>query len=603
VIYPRTTVSLRTALIGALFMTVIPSVTVAILVERYVEARQLGRADSERLAVEVREAQGAHMVSLLNQEVGLRGYLATGDERFLQPYALGQRQEVAALVALEAKVARADDEALHARLEELEAATRQWHDFIEPEVAQRRGGALPSLGDALVAGKARFDAIRRAGDNFRSADAHAAEGAMALRRAEVHRARWVEAGALLAVLAAAAIAIAWIVRNTAGPIARLAAMAQAGQTSNVADGVRVHEVLALNQALLDRDRKVLAREEDLRAEHDGAVALRGFVERMQQHVDEGEVASDLVRTFTRRHGAVAVRVARLSPSEGRLDPVVPQMDAAARARHLVLAEPKRCRALRSASVVLVDDATSEAACDCSYGVPSDGAYACFPMSAGGEQIGLVTVHRGKGAWTGEEKSALDVYVSSAATAMSSISLLRTARESALHDGLTGVYNRRFFDEVLPKLVAQASRQERPLALLMLDIDHFKRFNDTFGHETGDRVIVAFARSIVDSVRAADVVVRYGGEEFAVILPHTSRADALTLAERVRSNVKGIPFDDSRLRVTTSIGVAALPEDASDRDGLARAADAALYRAKREGRDRVEAAGAPRSAGNAALEGS
>lgn len=163
------------------------------------------------------------------------------------------------------------------------------------------------------------------------------------------------------------------------------------------------------------------------------------------------------------------------------------------------------------------------------------------------------------------------------------------REQASLDGLTGVYNRAFLDGLLPLEVASALRSGRPLTVMLVDVDHFKSINDTFGHAEGDAVLVAIARAIRGSVRASDVVARYGGEEFAVVLPETSAIEGRGLAERVRAAVplECRPFDARAGRPTTvTIGVATLPDDATSAEAILRAADERLYAGKHDGRDRV-----------------
>ena len=159
------------------------------------------------------------------------------------------------------------------------------------------------------------------------------------------------------------------------------------------------------------------------------------------------------------------------------------------------------------------------------------------------------------------------------------------------DGLTGIYNRRFFDEVLPREVSRSQRLGTPMALLMVDIDHFKRFNDRNGHPSGDEALRRVARTLAQHLRAMDFVARYGGEEFAVVLSGADGKSALATAERLRLAVESaaIGADGESERLTVSIGSAACPSDANDPVSLVAAADAALYAAKQAGRNTVRAA--------------
>lgn len=152
------------------------------------------------------------------------------------------------------------------------------------------------------------------------------------------------------------------------------------------------------------------------------------------------------------------------------------------------------------------------------------------------------------------------------------------------DGLTGVRNRAAFNDRLAEEFERARRYDHPLSLLLLDVDHFKSFNDTFGHPAGDGVLQEVVRLVAGAARGTDVVARYGGEEFAVVLPDTDFAGAMVLAERVR---RAVANGDWVLRsVTVSIGVATLSADAADPAALVREADVALYDSKRNGRNRA-----------------
>jgi two-component system cell cycle response regulator len=175
---------------------------------------------------------------------------------------------------------------------------------------------------------------------------------------------------------------------------------------------------------------------------------------------------------------------------------------------------------------------------------------------------------------------------------------RQLLENALRDGLTRAFNRRYFVQRLAAEVRFAERHHQPLALLMIDIDHFKKLNDANGHQAGDDVLQAIVALFEDTLRAEDVLARYGGEEFAVLVRGVSRDNALVLAERLRRAVESfkVAHEPAPLTVTVSIGVSAFPisdaagEAAPEQTGqkLIELADAALYRAKHAGRNRVEA---------------
>jgi diguanylate cyclase (GGDEF)-like protein/PAS domain S-box-containing protein len=168
---------------------------------------------------------------------------------------------------------------------------------------------------------------------------------------------------------------------------------------------------------------------------------------------------------------------------------------------------------------------------------------------------------------------------------------------ATRDELTGLYNRRYFKEVVEREIERAERYGHPLALLSLDIDHFKHINDAHGHEGGDRALAEFARSCGASLRGADILARIGGEEFAALLPDTPIDGAVWLAERLRRTVADLSIEHrgQRIAFTVSIGVTGHAGPGDSLSGMLRRADQALYRAKADGRNRLHVAAMPQAA--------
>ncbi|MBU2498801.1 MAG: diguanylate cyclase [Proteobacteria bacterium] len=161
-------------------------------------------------------------------------------------------------------------------------------------------------------------------------------------------------------------------------------------------------------------------------------------------------------------------------------------------------------------------------------------------------------------------------------------------EISIRDSLTSLYNRRHLMETLSTEVTRSRRYRRPFALLMIDIDHFKQYNDTYGHLAGDDVLRMMAAAFKNSVRGCDYAARYGGEEFAMMLPETGPDGAMQTAERIRTKVEKELFtcDEQTVKITVSIGISTFPENGDDLNALISSADAALYQAKEEGRNRV-----------------
>ena len=168
--------------------------------------------------------------------------------------------------------------------------------------------------------------------------------------------------------------------------------------------------------------------------------------------------------------------------------------------------------------------------------------------------------------------------------------LEAIRAESMTDPLTGLGNRKYFDRAVADAVARATSEGRPLSLLMFDIDHFKSFNDSYGHLTGDQVLRLVSMSLKQTIKGQDITARYGGEEFAVVLPNTALRQALTVADHIRRAVMAKELKKKSTgeilgRVTISVGVSMLKPD-DDTDSLIERADACLYAAKRNGRNRV-----------------
>jgi diguanylate cyclase (GGDEF)-like protein len=227
-------------------------------------------------------------------------------------------------------------------------------------------------------------------------------------------------------------------------------------------------------------------------------------------------------------------------------------------------------------------------------------YMCIPLVAHGETVGLLYLQRlgtaasaPGGSIAPESKlqlaSALGEEVS---LALANLKLRDTLRQQSLRDPLTGLYNRRFLEEYLVHERVRATRKNRPLSVIMLDIDHFKRVNDTFGHDAGDAVLRRMGLVLQGHVRGSDIACRIGGEEFALLLPEASLVIAYQRAERILDTVRHLQIKhrgQTLGAITVSLGVAAFPKHGDTPEALIRAADQALYQAKQGGRNKLASA--------------
>jgi len=219
-------------------------------------------------------------------------------------------------------------------------------------------------------------------------------------------------------------------------------------------------------------------------------------------------------------------------------------------------------------------------------------YICIPFSTGGTFTGVVSINFTKEEWENHYKNNMayiESYLQETAPIIEAKYTLNLMKENSLTDQLTGLYNRRYLEEILDKISASAVRENSLLGILMLDVDYFKKVNDTYGHDAGDKVLVELARTMVNSVRESDFVVRFGGEEFIIILQNVKdEKGILKVAEKIResfANTK-ININGKTLTKTVSIGVAVFPIDTDKIWEAIKCADLALYEAKETGRNKV-----------------
>ncbi len=258
--------------------------------------------------------------------------------------------------------------------------------------------------------------------------------------------------------------------------------------------------------------------------------------------------------------------------------------------------PDNCWALRRGRVHIVEDTTTGLICPHVKNEHPDDAvpsYQCVPMVAQGETLGVFYLQANPGDGLSKPKERLAVSVAEhVALAVSSLRLRETLRNQAIRDPLTGLFNRRYMEESLERELRRAARKESPIGIVMLDLDHFKNWNDTYGHEAGDVILRAFGQFLQRHVREGDIACRYGGEEFTLILPDADREETRKRMEGLREEFKQLPiqFEGQPLgNLTVSIGLAVFPEQGATAEPLLRAADMALYAAKTGGRNRVVSA--------------
>jgi diguanylate cyclase (GGDEF)-like protein/PAS domain S-box-containing protein len=335
---------------------------------------------------------------------------------------------------------------------------------------------------------------------------------------------------------------------------------------------------------LDQQNERMMRELKKRSER--ATMLAKLGELLQSCISRDEVFAAALgfapKIFPAARGAMALLNASRSLTEvigSWTDCQLPAMEF----------EPTACWALRTGHPHLVVAGDSTAPCAHAAGVKN--TYLCIPILAQGETLGIVHLQATDEALqlNASELSFKTTFAAQVGLSIANIRLREALRTQSVRDALTGLYNRRYLEEVLDREVRRAARAAQSLGLLMIDLDHFKSFNDTYGHEAGDAVLRETGLSLTKGIRAEDFVCRFGGEEFVVILPTADLEASCARAERLRLKMKELTIlhqGRSMGMLTISVGVAVFPEHAMSPKELMAAADAAMYEAKRGGRDQV-----------------
>jgi diguanylate cyclase (GGDEF)-like protein len=312
-----------------------------------------------------------------------------------------------------------------------------------------------------------------------------------------------------------------------------------------------------------------------------------FTDTLQIANDEDEAHQLLQRYLERILAPTTAVVLNSNNSANRLEAAVPLPGGSPLAGTLRGAAPRSCLAVRSGRTHR-EGSGRPALLSCPVCAPCPGASSCVPLVVGGKVIGSVLLSR-RAPYDEADEQRIREAVSQAAPVLANLRNLAKAELRAATDGLTGLPNKRTVTDTLKRMFAQASTEKSPLALLLLDLDHFKKVNDQRGHAVGDQVLANVGAVLRNALRPGDFAGRNGGEEFAILLPGTEIPVALRIAERVRAAIAEMSLAGTDIAVTVSIGVAGFPDHASTLDRLERLADAALYVAKRQGRNRVELA--------------
>ncbi len=259
-------------------------------------------------------------------------------------------------------------------------------------------------------------------------------------------------------------------------------------------------------------------------------------------------------------------------------------------------EPEDCWALRQGRVHMDSGEEAVPTCEHLENIPDGNMTICLPMQAQGETIGQIFIGADKTKRhqaTRSELGTMRRVTEQISLALANLNLQRALKEQSIKDPLTKLYNRRYLEETLIRECARAQRNGQPLTVLIMDVDFFKKVNDTYGHDGGDAVLVAFAKMLSTKCRKEDIACRWGGEEFVLVLGAADANLAQSRAQDICDTARGlkITFQGKTIPITVSIGAAVYPEHGETPEDLIRNADQCLYKAKQGGRDRIVMSGA------------
>ena len=518
-------------------------------------------------AHQVLEATNDVLSAVKDAEASQRGYVLTGRREFLKTYESALREMRPQMARLHGLVAGRPE--LRSSVETLNSQVEDRIREMERLIDLRRDQGLEPTARAVAEGKGRriMESIRATAREMISSEER--------RLGELRR----ERARRSAITAYALALVSFLDLLVLGIVYYLVFRTIAERARAEAD------LRSMSEQLKGGVETLAARNREMEVLHRMTDALQSCDTIRETHEIIGKYGAQL---FPGTAGALYV----LHDSRDVLEAA--SSWGAERGRPAVF-ERDQCWALRRSQAHVMNDPASDVVCGHVDEARGTAPYLCVPLMAQGEAIGLIHIEGRRGAGGQPERIGETMRVVAATLAeqaslsLSNVRLRETLRQQSITDALTGLYNRRYLDEMLRRELARAARRNLPVAVIMLDVDHFKAFNDSYGHEAGDAVLRSLAALMQKHARGGDILCRYGGEEFAMIMPEMTAAIAVERAGRLceAARLLSVHHDGHPLgRITISAGVAVSPQHAADAPELLRAADTALYTAKQGGRDRV-----------------
>jgi diguanylate cyclase (GGDEF)-like protein len=510
-------------------------------------------------------------------ETGQHSFVVTGNERYLESYEATKREIGLVLQHLQALTS--DDPDQHEKLELVRRLATQRIQLSKQTIDLRRG-----KGFEAAASLVNTDRGKKIMDNLRKtvADLETEERALLRQRTSRTEASAQHTMLLFSILSFLVLALMGLVFFTLHHYFTRRKQAE--------------------QLLKQANRELTVWVNELEHSNHEIILLNEMSDLLQSCLTLQEARSIISRhaqqLFPSNSGALFL----IGDSQRMLEAVAVWGD---KPNSQQLFQPTDCWALRQGQVYQAGDRPSDVRClhlDDRF----SGQYLCIPIIGQGEILGLMHLQSGNllagssgkatdlpdGLAENSQKSRYRLAITVArhvGLALANLKLLETLRNQAVRDPLTGLFNRRHMEESLEREILRAVRRKSPLGIVMIDIDHFKRFNDRFGHAAGDMVLRELSSLLQKQIRGEDLACRYGGEEVTLVLSEASLEDALQRAEQLRREAKHLNLRQGQQAlgaITLSLGVAVFPEHGATVEALLGAADGALYRAKAEGRDRV-----------------
>jgi diguanylate cyclase (GGDEF)-like protein len=551
---------------------------------------QIARAD------EVTDLEDDLRSALIDQRTAATGSADGDPDEAMEAFEEAVERELVVYLAL-ARIAANDDEIQEATNDVRQAATEWREEWAEPFL--RRDSTDHDRSEvalAVVESNALFAPVNEAFNALSASSRRLREGSASLFSDMITTLEGIFVPAVLGITLVVGVVGFWLIRSISGPLHRLNRTAQ-----QLVDGDEVtfrpehnDEIGALASILETMRLESASRYRTARTEAETAATFNQLGELTSFAQDEDTLVAAAVKVLQRVAPSPRGQVMLLNNSTNRL------MIAASWGENLpspgsaaAIDRTDRCPGIRRATAYVAEDLTDELSVRCPAHPAESGTVVCLPMPALGSIVGVIHLERPEaGGFEPETVQRASRTAEQVALAIANARLMLTMEGLANTDPLTGLRNGRFFDAYLEEQFVLAERDHDSIGLIMLDLDHFKEFNDTYGHPAGDEALRSLSRTMRSVLRTSDVIARYGGEEFIVALHHTELTDARIAAEKLRAAIEEtvVEIGPGRYaRYTASLGVVATNAHRVDRKGLVALADAAMYRAKSEGRNRVETA--------------